>query len=222
MEQEFAAFLDSPVQWVFNRSRIQGADPNGGQYLCISVSGAWDYVDRPKEELRELFAAEMARLFPKAAEARIERSLVVKQPQATFRPLPGASALRPTQVTPIPNLFLAGDFTDTGWPSTMEGGRPERRARRARAGVAPMSRGDKAARTDVPDPRPHGNDDDEKNAALILAPFAKQQLQRLRRRLRVDYRSWMATRRLMDPDELVCTLNDGGVSGARRRVRLRV
>ncbi len=75
-----------------------------------------------------------------------------------------------------------------------------------------MSRGDKAARTDVPDPRPRGNDDDEKNAALILAPFAEQQLQRLRRRLRVDYRSWMATRRLMDPDELVCTLNDGGVS----------
>lgn len=121
MEQEFAAFLDSPVQWVFNRTRIQGVDPDGGQYLCISVSGAWDYVDRPKEELRELFTAEMARLFPKAAEARIERSLVVKQPQATFRPLPGASALRPTQVTPIPNLFLAGDFTDTGWPSTMEG-----------------------------------------------------------------------------------------------------
>ena len=121
MEQEFAAFLDSPVQWVFNRTRIQGEDTDAGQYLCVSVSGAWDYVDRSKEELRELFAAEMARLFPRAAEARIEKSLVVKQPHATFRPLPGAGALRPTQTTPIPNLFLAGDFTDTGWPSTMEG-----------------------------------------------------------------------------------------------------
>lgn len=121
MEQEFAAFLDSPVQWVFNRTRIQGENPDAGQYLCISVSGAWDYVDRPKEEIRELFAAELARLFPRAAEARIEKSLVVKQPEATFRPLPGAAAHRPTQATPIPNLFLAGDFTDTGWPSTMEG-----------------------------------------------------------------------------------------------------
>ena len=121
MEQEFAAFLDSPVQWVFNRTRIQGEDPDAGQYLCISVSGAWDYVDRPKEEIRELFAAELARLFPRAAEARIEKSLVVKQPEATFRPLPGTAAHRPTQTTPIPNLFLAGDFTDTGWPSTMEG-----------------------------------------------------------------------------------------------------
>ena len=121
MEQEFAAFLDSPVQWVFNRTRIQDENPDAGQYLCVSVSGAWDYVDMSKQELRELFAEEMARLFPRAAEARIEKSLVVKQPHATFRPLPGAAALRPTQTTPIPNLFLAGDFTDTGWPSTMEG-----------------------------------------------------------------------------------------------------
>jgi zeta-carotene desaturase len=63
----------------------------------------------------------MARLFPGAADAKIKRFLVVKQPQATFRSIPGASAHRPSQVTPIPNLFLAGDFTDTGWPSTMEG-----------------------------------------------------------------------------------------------------
>ena len=121
MDQEFVAFLESPVQWVFNRTRIQGSDSGNGQYVCISVSGAWDFVDRPKEELRELFATEMARLFPAAADAKIERFLVVKQPEATFRPVPGASALRPPQVTPIPNLFLAGDFTETGWPSTMEG-----------------------------------------------------------------------------------------------------
>ena len=121
MDQEFVAFLESPVQWVFNRTRIQGADSADGQYVCISVSGAWNLVERPKEELRELFATEMARLFPRAAQAVIERFLVVKQPQATFRSVPGASAHRPSQVTPIPNLFLAGDFTDTGWPSTMEG-----------------------------------------------------------------------------------------------------
>lgn len=121
MDQEFVAFLESPVQWVFNRTRIQASDSTNGQYVCVSVSGAWDFIDRPKEELREMFAAEMARLFPGAADAKIKRFLVVKQPQATFRSIPGASAHRPSQVTPIPNLFLAGDFTDTGWPSTMEG-----------------------------------------------------------------------------------------------------
>ena len=121
MEQDFVAFLGSPVQWVFNRSLIQGSNGDGGQYVCISVSGAWDYIDRPKEELRELFAQEMQRLFPRAQEAQIQRFLVVKQPQATFRCLPGASEYRLPQVTPIPNFFLAGEWTDTGWPSTMEG-----------------------------------------------------------------------------------------------------
>ena len=121
LEQDFVAFLDSPVQWVFNRSLIQGTDDGDGQYVCVSVSGAWDFVDRPKDELRELFAREMERLFPRAQGARIERFLVVKQPQATFRSVPGAAEHRPPQVTPIPNLFLAGEWTDTGWPSTMEG-----------------------------------------------------------------------------------------------------
>jgi zeta-carotene desaturase len=78
-------------------------------------------VDRPKEELLELFAGEMEVLFPRARGANVQRSLVVKQPQATFRSIPGVSRHRPSQVTPIPNLFLAGEWTDTGWPSTMEG-----------------------------------------------------------------------------------------------------
>ena len=121
MDQRFVGFLDSPVQWVFNRSLIQGSGDQSGQYLCISISGAWDYIDRPKEEIRDVFAREMERLFPRARDAQIERSLVVKQPQATFRSVPGTAANRPSQVTPIPNLTLAGEWSDTGWPSTMEG-----------------------------------------------------------------------------------------------------
>ena len=121
MDEDFVAFLDSPVQWVFNRSMIQGSDHEDGQYVCISLSGAWDFIDRPKDELRELFAGEMERLFPKARGAQIQRYLVVKQPQASFRSIPGASEHRPSQVTPISNLFLAGEWTSTGWPSTMEG-----------------------------------------------------------------------------------------------------
>ena len=121
MDQVFVAFLDSPVQWVFNRTRIQGQADDDGQYLCISVSGAWDFVSRPKDELRDLFVREMERLFPRARDAEVRKVLVVKQPEATFRCTPGAAAHRPSQVTPISNMFLAGEWTDTGWPSTMEG-----------------------------------------------------------------------------------------------------
>lgn len=121
MDQEFVAFLDSPVQWVFNKSRIQGDDAGDGQYVCISLSGAWQYIDTPKNDLRELFVSEMARLFPRARGASVERFLVVKEPHATFRSVPGAAGHRLPQETPIPNLFLAGEWTETGWPSTMEG-----------------------------------------------------------------------------------------------------
>ena len=120
MDQDFVAFLNSPVQFVFNKSLIQGAKGTKGQYVCISLSGAWRFVNRPKDELAEQFIGEMARLFPRAREARVERSLVVKEPRATFRSAPGAARSRLPQATPIPNLFLAGEWTDTGWPSTME------------------------------------------------------------------------------------------------------
>ena len=120
MAQRFIAFLDSPVQWVFNKSLIQGDSADRGQYVCISLSGAWEHIDKPKEELRKAFTEEMARLFPAAREATITRFLVVKERRATFRSVPGASKHRRPQTTPIPNLVLAGDWTRTGWPSTME------------------------------------------------------------------------------------------------------
>ena len=121
MDERFAAFLDSPVQWVFNKSLIQGAGADEGQYVCVSLSGAWEHVDKPKEELRKAFTQEMARLFPAARESNITRFLVVKERRATFRSIPGAAEHRLPQTTPIPNLVLAGDWTRTGWPSTMEG-----------------------------------------------------------------------------------------------------
>ena len=121
MDGDFVAFLESPVQFVFNKTLIQGAEGDEGQYLCISLSGAWRYVDKPKDQLTEMFVGEMERLFPRARGAKVVRSLVVKEPHATFRSSPGAAGNRPPQATPIPNLFLAGDWTDTGWPSTMEG-----------------------------------------------------------------------------------------------------
>ncbi len=122
MDDEFVVFLDSPIQWVFNKNRLQRrSGETKGQYLCLSLSGAWQFINRPKDELVAEFIVEMARLFPKAAGAQVVRSLVVKEPQATFTAAPGALEGRLPQTTPIQNLFLAGEWTNTGWPSTMEG-----------------------------------------------------------------------------------------------------
>ena len=121
MSMPLCAFVDRPLQWVFNRNAITGIAPDGGQLITISVSAAWDFIDLSRQELVPAFLAEMAEAFPAAATANVLDVTVVKQREATFRCLPGVSRLRPGPVTPLSNLFLAGEWTNTGWPSTMEG-----------------------------------------------------------------------------------------------------
>ena len=121
MEEVFSGFVDSPLQWVFNKTSMRGDKGDSGQYLCISLSGAWKYADMPKQEIREMFLDEMKSVFPRARDAQVERLLIVKQPRATFRSVPGVEAHRLPSATPISNLFLAGEWVDTGWPGTMEG-----------------------------------------------------------------------------------------------------
>ena len=119
LDEPFLAVMDSPLQWVFNKTHIQGL-PGPGQHLCISVSGAWEHTSLKREALRAVFLAEMARVFPAAREAAVTRFMAVKQVSATFRCTPGAQSLRPSQRTPVAGLTLAGDWTQTGWPATME------------------------------------------------------------------------------------------------------
>ena len=122
MTETFCAFVDSPLQWVFNRDAITGRQTGDGQQLVtVSVSAAWEYIDMPREELIAKFTSEMAQAFPEAREAGVLNVRAVKQREATFRCVPGAGGLRPGPATPISNLFLAGEWTNTGWPSTMEG-----------------------------------------------------------------------------------------------------
>jgi squalene-associated FAD-dependent desaturase len=121
MDLPFAAAIDSPVQWVFDRTRISGMDRPGHQYLAISLSAADQYADVPAARLREQFVPALAELFPAARDANVAEFFVTRERRATFRQAPGTAALRPKPATQRPGLVLAGAWTDTGWPDTMEG-----------------------------------------------------------------------------------------------------
>lgn len=115
----FAAAVASPVQWVFDRTESSGLA--SGQYLAVSLSGATEEIAMRPDALRERFLPALAELFPGVYDARVERFFATREPAATFRAAPGIARLRPGARTRAPGLVLAGAWTDTGWPATMEG-----------------------------------------------------------------------------------------------------
>jgi squalene-associated FAD-dependent desaturase len=117
----FAAAVNSPVQWIFDRTAISGLAAPGAQYLALSQSAGDEWVDMPVAELREIFVPALADLLPKARGANVAEFFVTRERRATFRQVPGTGALRPAAATKLPGLVLAGAWTDTGWPDTMEG-----------------------------------------------------------------------------------------------------
>jgi squalene-associated FAD-dependent desaturase len=115
----FAAAVSSPVQWIFDRTDAAGL--TSGQYLTVSLSAADVWLTTPASALRDVFLAELGRFFPGAATTPCTRFFVTRQRRATFRQGPGSNRVRADQRTALPGLVLAGSWTATGWPDTMEG-----------------------------------------------------------------------------------------------------
>jgi len=119
LDLPFAAGVRTPVQWVFDRTAAAGLEQ--GQYLAVSLSAADAELDMTADELRERFLPAITELLPAARYARAHTFFVTREHAATFRASPGARVLRPGPLTALPGLALAGAWTDTGWPATMEG-----------------------------------------------------------------------------------------------------
>src|SRR5271170_2193639 len=166
---DHAVLLDRTVQWMFHKSRLlqrgrEGHDfsradnartRNGasapeaqGSYIELVVSASKSLIDKSRAEIVDLALKEVREFFPGARAANLVKSTVIKEVRATYSPRPGIDAHRPLQSTPWPRVFLAGDWTATGWPATMEGAV---RSGYLAAEALVRSRGMKQAKFLVPD-----------------------------------------------------------------------
>ena len=138
MSEPFLTLMDHTTQWIFNKSlllaghetggraahltedRIRG-DTSSGQYLQLVISASYDLLPRSRQEIIGLCRRELADVLPATRDAKVRKATVIKEVNATFSPEPGVDHRRPPQDIGSQNFFLAGDWTRTGWPSTMEG-----------------------------------------------------------------------------------------------------
>lgn len=138
-KEPFITLLDTNVQWVFNKTALfgppvaaggigpaHGDGPNSQtsaarQYLQLVISASYDLLQKPRQEIIDLCLQEVRQALPAAREANLVKATVIKEAAATFSPQPGVDRWRPKQETAVRKLFLAGDWTATGWPATMEG-----------------------------------------------------------------------------------------------------
>src|SRR5580692_4360513 len=139
---DHAVLLDRTIQWMFHKSRLldknrEGHDfnradnarirtgasaPEGqGSYIELVVSASKSLIDKSRSDIVDLALKEVREFFPEARAANLVKSTVIKEVRATYSPRPGIDVHRPQQSTAWPRVFLAGDWTATGWPATMEG-----------------------------------------------------------------------------------------------------
>jgi uncharacterized protein with NAD-binding domain and iron-sulfur cluster len=125
-KEPFITMLDTQTQWIFNKTALYGTRGSGsenfkGQYLQLVISASYALLKKSREEIIELCLKEVRQALPAAREAQLVKATVIKEASATFSPEPGVDNWRPVQETKTPGMFLAGDWTATGWPATMEG-----------------------------------------------------------------------------------------------------
>lgn len=118
LETLFVAGVASPVQWIFDRTSPSGL--SDGQYLAISMSAADEIIDLTTAEIRARLMPALIELLPDAGATSVRDFFVTRERHATFRGRPGTAKFRPPSTTRLPGLVLAGAWTATGWPATME------------------------------------------------------------------------------------------------------
>ncbi len=119
---EHAVLLDTTIQWMFNKSLLQPAHRGAeASYLELVVSASRSLVPMSRQQIIDLALRELALFFPAVTSANLLKAAVVKEVRATYSVRPGLDRRRPTAASPWPGIFLAGDWTATGWPATMEG-----------------------------------------------------------------------------------------------------
>jgi squalene-associated FAD-dependent desaturase len=116
-----AVLLDRTIQWMFHKSKFQEKREGEGSYVELVVSASKSLVQKSREEILELATRELAEFFPAVKEAKVVKAAVIKEVYATYAILPGLDQYRPEARTQWPRVFLAGDWTATEWPATMEG-----------------------------------------------------------------------------------------------------
>jgi squalene-associated FAD-dependent desaturase len=115
-----AVLLDRTIQWMFHKSKLLNR-AGEGSYVELVVSASNSLVEMGRQEIIDLAVRELAEFFPAARDAKLAKATVIKEIHATYSPKPGVDAYRPKAQSAWPRVFLAGDWTDTGWPATMEG-----------------------------------------------------------------------------------------------------
>ncbi len=119
IDRKFVGLIGTQVQWLFNKDKIAATSKNSN-HLALIISAAYGYVDWTKEQLVELALRELHQLIPESSQANLLHSTIVKEREATISHTIESDAIRPAAQTPIANLLLAGDWTDTGLPATIE------------------------------------------------------------------------------------------------------
>jgi squalene-associated FAD-dependent desaturase len=127
MKEPFVTLLDTTTQWIFNKTALYADSNEAGksavseQYLQLVISASYDLLQKSRQEIIDLCLQEVRHALPAAREAQVLKATVIKEAAATFSPEPGVDRFRPKQESSVRKLFLAGDWTATGWPATMEG-----------------------------------------------------------------------------------------------------